>query len=173
MARLSAAISLIIILIAQSGGSYLLIRGLQLRLKNEAHAKINEGLTHDQLIVIKADEATSLIWTEDDEFQWKGIMFDVVYTEIHDSVIWYYCYQDEDETELMALWDRYLHSQPDEDSHPTLISSLKWLFGSYIYAESRVALSDQAHLSDQFLPVLVCRLLQMPHAPDSPPPQYS
>lgn len=173
MARVFASISLVLILIIQSGGSYLLIKGLQYRLKDAAHEEINAGLTSDQLIIIKSDEATSMIWTEDDEFQWNGLMFDIVYTEEHDGVTWYYCYQDEDETKLLAFWENYLQSQPKDDSHLSFVSSLEWLFGNYLTSDPFDNIQSPYALMENFTPVLSCQLRHMAYLPDTPPPQLS
>lgn len=171
MARLIAVLYLVTILIAQSGGSYLFISGLQHQLKKQAHDKISEGLTNEQLVVIKANEATSLIWTEDDEFQWQGIMFDIVYTEVHDGIIWYYCYQDENETKLLALWENYLQSQPVEEDMG-FISSMGWVFGSYINSNV-LSTNDISSIDITFLyPKLICQVIQMTYQPDTPPPQF-
>lgn len=173
MARVFASISLVLILIVQSGGSYLLIKGLQYRLKDAAHKEINAGLTSDQLIIIKSDQATSMIWTEDDEFQWNGLMFDIVYTEEHDGVIWYYCYQDEDETKLLAFWESYLHSQPKDDNHLSFVSSLEWLFGNYLTTDPFIEFQRPYALADNFTSTLSCQPLRMTYLPDTPPPQFS
>ncbi|MEQ9300528.1 MAG: hypothetical protein RIF33_18290 [Cyclobacteriaceae bacterium] len=173
MARVFASISLVLILIIQSGGSYLLIKGLQYRLKEVAHEEISAGLTSDQLIIIKSDQATSMIWTEDDEFQWNGLMFDIVYTEEHGGVTWYYCYQDEDETKLLAFWESYLQSQPKDDSHLSFISSLEWLFGNYLTSDPFDDIQSRYTLAENFTPALSCQLRYMAYLPDTPPPQFS
>lgn len=173
MPRLIAILFFVIILIIQSGGSMLLMTGLQYHLKNKAHDKINAGLTSDQLVLIKAGEATSLHWTEDDEFQWQGIMFDVVYTEVHDGEVWYYCYQDEDETSLLAFWENYLHAQPQGEEDFGFITSMGWLFGSYLHAQAQVSLDLRPTILIRHYPSVDLLPLQLAYRPDTPPPQLS
>lgn len=173
MARVFASISLVLILIIQSGGSYLLIKGLQYRLKHAAHEEINKGLTKDQLVIIKSNEASSMIWTEEDEFQLNGIMFDIVYTEQHDGITWYYCYQDEDETELLAFWESYLQSQPDDERHMSFTTSIGWLFGTYLNSDPSVHLQSPYSLVENLTASLSCQLQHIAYQPDTPPPLVS
>lgn len=57
-------------------------------------------------------------WHEEHEFRYRGQMYDVIKQEVHGNQIWYYCYWDKAETELLNNLSKYVSSflqqQPDQ-----------------------------------------------------------
>lgn len=57
-------------------------------------------------------------WHEEHEFRYHGQMYDVIDKESHGNQIWYYCYWDKAETELLNNLSKYvsnyLSQQPDQ-----------------------------------------------------------
>lgn len=66
-------------------------------------------------------------WHEDDEFEYRGQMYDVIRKETHGSEIWYYCHRDKAETTLLRQLaqyvSRYLHQNSDEQQETNLLDS--------------------------------------------------
>lgn len=64
---------------------------------------MTEGLSSDQLVLIKlsqADSKTQLDWKHSKEFEYQGQMYDVVRSEVKNDCIYYWCWWDHKETSL-------------------------------------------------------------------------
>lgn len=66
-------------------------------------------------------------WHEEHEFRYRGQMYDVIRKERHGDQVWFYCYWDKAETELLDnlshYVDNYLQHKPDQQKNETLLSS--------------------------------------------------
>ena len=61
------------------------------------------GLAKDELVLLKLtslENQKELDWEHDKEFEYKDFMYDVVITEQHGDTTYYYCWLDNDESQL-------------------------------------------------------------------------
>lgn len=87
----------------------------------------------DQSRIIKVPKAWSnnppkdFKWHEDDEFEYRGQMYDIIREEAHGNKIWYYCYWDKAETKLLKHLSKYvsnyLQQHPDKQHQASTLQS--------------------------------------------------
>jgi hypothetical protein len=97
------AISLLLILLFQVAGSYLVFRVWQMQLKWQAKQQILQNLPPEKLTLLVLDTTTQkhLEWEDNHEFRYQGSWYDVVRVEVQQSLTYYYCYLDRQETKLV------------------------------------------------------------------------
>lgn len=95
-------ISLLVLLIAQLGGLYIVHYLQWAEIRQEIKHKLKNSIKADELteIVLNHAEVAELQWTRENEFSYKGRMYDVVKTSRTDSLIKYSCISDEKEDAL-------------------------------------------------------------------------
>ncbi|MDZ7716564.1 MAG: hypothetical protein U5J95_10160 [Balneolaceae bacterium] len=92
-------------------------------IKNEVKQNLRSELGKEyRVIKVPKSWATSppseFKWHEDHEFRYRGQMYDVISQEEHGDQIWYFCYWDKAETELLnnlsAYVSSFLQQQPEQ-----------------------------------------------------------
>lgn len=71
--------------------------------RREVRKRLSAGVEADRLVVFKfkKEEADSFLrWEHPGEFEYYGQMYDVVETWTHGDMVYYRCWQDEEETKL-------------------------------------------------------------------------
>lgn len=111
---------LVILLLFNSGGFYIIFKSLQYRVKKEIKEQIKCSLPDTELTLIRINKketrsASSLLkWYEEGkEFAYRGKMYDVVKQEIKGDTVYYYCINDIKEEQLFAglngILDKTMH----------------------------------------------------------------
>ncbi len=81
-------------------------------------------------------------WTDDEEFMYDKIMYDVICEKITDDVIYLYCIQDENETALYSYFNEFLDNLTEEDPDKLKdITSINNFFSQF-YSNSLIAEND-------------------------------
>lgn len=127
-----AAIFFLFLLLFRAGGFLTLFQVHQKLIKREIKKQIIAGLPDNELKVFKfsLDENYSLKgikWVEEDEFIFKGKMFDVVRVKIIDGEKLLYCYEDNKETNLtnrMNKLQKDFQNNPIEKNSTNLLVQL-------------------------------------------------
>jgi ribonuclease HI len=90
-------------LVVPIGTSYFSLRHEQKVVRKEVKRMIIAGLDKKQLVLIKltsAEKKDQLRWKHSKEFEYKGQMYDIVEKEFKDSLTYYWCWWDHEETSL-------------------------------------------------------------------------
>jgi hypothetical protein len=95
-------IFLIFCLVAPLAGTYSFLQLRKAAIHREVKAKMIAGLDENDLVLLKitGDEAGDLYWEHSREFEYKGQLYDVVYTEQQGDTTYYRCWADHEETAL-------------------------------------------------------------------------
>ena len=141
---LAAALLLILLLHPQAWNSWALM--LRAKIRYEVREKIAEKSHEDQAstTVLKIPLSwieqghPELIWTEDDEFRYYGEMYDILSQEQRGDTIWYTCFHDKAETELMDGVFEKMQARQD----PLSSGAVRFVFA---------ALFEKWHLEDEVL----------------------
>jgi hypothetical protein len=97
---------------------------------------MEDGINESRLVLLKIPLSEKLNpglfeQTEENEFKFKGNMFDVVKSERHQDTTWYWCVWDKDETTLEKAFEeekRRTSSQEGKNPDDIMKAFLKLLF---------------------------------------------
>jgi hypothetical protein len=136
--RFAFAGSLVAFFIALSG-IYLSFEFERLSIRHEVRTKIKSAVQKselDLLVFHKNDLNKDIKWKHDEEFEWQGEMYDIIYKETDEDSLYYWCWADYEESELnqeMQNWIAHLlHDSPDSQKrNQTIKYNYKNLFLSY------------------------------------------
>jgi hypothetical protein len=118
MVRRFLSISFIIIFLFNIVGYYPLFLLKRNLIRNEINTLISENITAESLTVLSfsSSELKSLKWLKEDEFSYKGELYDVVKNEIgKNGKIYLYCFNDTKERRLTAHFEKQLNRQIEND----------------------------------------------------------
>ena len=115
----NTAILLFICLIVPFLGTYTWLQHKKHQTKEMVKRHILTHADKKELVTLTfstAETATELHWEHDSEFEYKGQMYDIVETQIHEDSISYICWWDHQETalnlQLQQLVEKTLESDP-------------------------------------------------------------
>lgn len=101
-------------------------------IKENVKEQIERGIDGERTIV-KVPKSWSenppenFKWHEDQEFEYRGQMYDIIRQETRGNEIWYYCYWDEAETKLLNNLSKYvsnyLHQHPQKNQKTSFLST--------------------------------------------------
>lgn len=97
------SIALIFAIAAPFWISYSVIQYQKHTVRKEIKRQIINGLDKNDLVLLKFSSTESnskLKWEHDKEFEYSGIMYDVIESKTKGDSVYYWCWQDDDETEL-------------------------------------------------------------------------
>jgi hypothetical protein len=103
-------------------GFYLNFELEQFRIKEEIKEKIIHNLPYNKLTLIKVSSVDkgNFTWTEyGKEFRFNSNMFDVVRIKIQGGKTYYYCFDDEKESNLFIHLDKLVKEQTDNSRSRT------------------------------------------------------
>jgi hypothetical protein len=157
-------------------GYYIIFKTLQFKIRREIADKIKTTTQNDKFHVITVTNFTKsqLNWSlfEDNEFEYKGVMYDVVRVTEKAKSFSYYCITDTEESMLSNKLDKLIqaqlsHSKKTTDNHK---SSDK-----HYNIAITASLSNLTKLStDTFRsPFLNCSVLMLPLDISVPPPKLA
>lgn len=127
-------------LIAPFGGTYLGFQLEKSRVKKVVKEQILAGITREELVKLvfaKNDTAEKLRWEHQGEFESEGKMYDIIERKYSQDSITYWCWCDNDETQLKKQYKSLVAQALG--SNPLKTNSKKQLFDylkSLYYPES-------------------------------------
>lgn len=155
--------------------TYFLFKVRQINIHRSIRELMASEPDESQLILLKIPlsvEAQSEIFerTENNEFKFRGNMFDVVKSERHGDVTWYWCIWDKEETDLEDALQNAQHrasSQDDKNSNDLMSSFLKLLFIDTTEKNPNLTVNELI----TYNPFYLIRNSNLSITPPSPPPQ--
>lgn len=108
---------LIVVILFNVAGCYLLFIAKQYIIQKEIKQEIRKGLKDEDLslIIVSNNDDAGMCWTEPNkEFKYKGEMYDVVKIKIINQKIYYYCINDVKEEKLIAGFYKNHSSKKEE-----------------------------------------------------------
>ena len=125
-----SGIFLLICLLAPVIGIYGWLQHKRYVVKKEVKRLIIAGLDRDELVLLKFTQEeikTLLMWEHDEEFEYRGQMYDVVEVIEKDGMLHYWCWKDDEETllkhDLNRLLAGALGSSPQNNDHQKQINN--------------------------------------------------
>jgi hypothetical protein len=110
------AIIFLILFVGNSIGLFLAFNFQRFLIKCAVEIELAEGIPTDKLyqVTVVAENKGLLHWLEDREFNYRGVMYDVVQKKVlnQDTTI-YYCWADSKETKLNAALDQFVKKNSD------------------------------------------------------------
>jgi hypothetical protein len=139
-----AAILLLSVFVLNLGGFFLVFKIQQRHVRKEIKEQIRQGVPEGELTVIKVtpENESELEWEHSKEFEYKGMMYDVVRKIILDeTTILYYCVSDTQETELFAYLEDEIKKSMDtkKDGKNSSKNLFKLLSGIYAQPQKHVS----------------------------------
>lgn len=129
------AVFLALALIGPVAGMYVWLQFKKQNIRRTVKHSIEEGLNRDELILLKftESETQNLEWEHEKEFEFGGEMFDIVERKQVGDTLYFWCWEDNEETELnrqlARLSARALSQNPDhQDRQEKLQTFFKTLF---------------------------------------------
>ncbi len=123
---------LIVILTLNAGGYFFIYLGLQFNFKNEASKRINDFIPDSEMTLINVPQgdytANGIEWTEDNEFEMNGEMYDVFKTENVNGDVYLYCLADKNEDRLNSAFSNFI----DKCSKSTEKNIVKTILNLYL-----------------------------------------
>jgi len=114
----------------------------QLQIRQAMEVQIKNGIAPNQLqvITITANHSAELSWKEENEFSYKGILYDVVKTETrsHSTKV-YYCISDKKEAELFANLNQLVAKNTDNNTTSNHAAKNLLKFLSLVYVTGKNA----------------------------------
>lgn len=166
----------LLILFAFNNGAFLLLFKIQqFQIKKEIKKEIKENLSLHELtkITIAPNNINQIFWEHENEFRYRGIMYDVVKKEVIDSCSTnFYCITDTQETTLFKKLDILVNRCMDTKKCGTksLQIFLKFISNLYPFSHSKLIFNTTSFI---FLTDLVFFYTQPWEDTSNPPPQLS
>jgi hypothetical protein len=146
------AILILVVLLFNITGRHPAFKFKQWRIRKELSARIEKAFHGDDIqIVTVAKNSTALEWIRTGkEFRYNDKLYDVVRAEQNDSTINYYCISDEDESQLLSHYERFIHEQQSTGATApgkSSLSILKIFFSLFYIPKQELADRLQNSLS--------------------------
>lgn len=115
---------------------------------------------------------SKLKWEHAKEFEYLGKMFDIVYTQIHSDSIFYYCWQDDAETDLNHRFIALFNSSLEKNSKTSNFFQLLISFSSINYLQQTIDFNfDNSSSKKNTFPNISQIYENQTLTPDFPPPK--
>lgn len=161
------AIIWFIVILFNVFGFELIFKIMQNNIQNHIKQEIKQCLKDDELtvIIISLNDESKLYWVKPDkEMIYKGKMYDVVRTKIHNEKKYYYCINDEKEKQLIDNYNKTHNSQKELEKRIKKVEKIN------LYCQKTQFINYQNNYEIIFLNksfYLVTNYLE----PQSPPPK--
>lgn len=135
--RKTVAILLLLIILFQATGVFVLFKLKQAAIRQEVKARIKSGLADSETVELrfsvdsKKSNETHIKWVKSYEFIFEGQLYDVVKQKVEGSEIIYYCLQDFKESKLLKNLDKIVGNVLGTDkaqSKTKTILMFHWFF---------------------------------------------
>jgi hypothetical protein len=105
----------LVIFLFNSLGYFIVFRFNQLEVRNQMRAEILENTPNSRFIKVSVSSSHSpeIVWTDDNEFSYKGKRYDVVRSEKANGSVNYFCLNDSREDALFSQLNENLDNQAD------------------------------------------------------------
>lgn len=171
------SISLLQLMLFQSAGYLLIFKVQQTQIRREIKQRIKAGVSETELVLLKIprtlEENPNNVFRRIHarEFRYHGNMYDIVRSEQHGDVTWYYCLSDEKETRLFANLDEYvnrdMHHNPEQQKQTERLEHL--LRTLFFNKSTNLKLT---HFTEEIEPVTyLFRIKTWVSSPSTPPPE--
>lgn len=103
-------------------------------IRKEVKKQLIAGIEKEELVLLtftEKDSKSLLKWKHSKEFEYKNRMYDVVYQEVKGDIIYYWCWDDDDETLINSNLDNLLQNDAKaKDNKERIVHFFKSLFFS-------------------------------------------
>ncbi|WP_305983003.1 hypothetical protein [Roseivirga thermotolerans] len=169
------SVALLMCFLAPLGLSYAMLKLKQWKLREDIEHQILLGVDKGELIQLTftAEQAATLKWEHEREFEYQGQSYDVVEKEEFDGKIIYHVWWDKAETKIKYQLDRLvamaMKHDPDQQHNQVQIERfLKGLYHSVIVSDLPIGFGFHIHEAMQ-APVFYRSICW---SPPVPPPIY-
>lgn len=171
------AIFLVIVLVFPFWGFYFFLNHEIHQTRKQVKRYIISGLDKEQLckLTFSINGVNNLIkWKHNKEFEYKNVMYDIVFKETHNDSISYWCWKDNEETKLRYSLDklvaRTMNDNDSKSSQSQRINDFLKILYYYSFSNSKNEINgilkfNYPELSDNYISVVL--------NPHSPPPKAS
>lgn len=124
---------LLAVLVFDFAGVLVLFKVQQVSIRREIKRQIKRGLREDELhvITVTAENKHELTWEEENEFEYRGNMYDVVRQETLNGSTKYFCINDRQEETLFANLEDLSRRKADSHSpNSMLVKKIADLFAN-------------------------------------------
>jgi len=170
---------LVILLLFNTGGFYIIFKSLQYRVKKEIKEQIKCSLPDTDLSLIKMNKkdarpgSSLLKWYEEGkEFVYRGRMYDVVKQEIKGDTIYYYCINDIKEEQLFAVLNGILDKTMQSDGMKERVLKRVFQLSQNFYVLLKAPLSADRNGCGIIYYPYTEEYLYIIHDVPIPPPKY-
>ena len=124
------AVCLVVVFAFNFGGAYLLLKIEQHQIRKEVKQKIKKGIKKDELtlITVTSQNINEIEWEHDDEFRYKGKMYDVVYKETHQNTVIYYTLPDKKEHQLIENYLKKINKNHKKNQRQSTLKLFKIVY---------------------------------------------
>ncbi len=134
------------LLVAPISTVFLVLKTQQKEVRREVKWKMIAGIDKSELVLLtfkQAEIKAKLSWKHDREFQFKGEFYDIVEKEIHGDSVSYWCWWDNEETQLSQklenlMANHWIQNPTHKQKKDGIQKLFKSLFFEEIYERSRV-----------------------------------
>lgn len=126
----ATVILLLIVFGFNLGGSYVILRMQQHKIRKEIVQQIKNGISESELtcISVTSENESQLIWKDREEFRYKGTMYDIVHIEVSGKTKIYHCISDAQETKLIDKYNKELQKKRKHRNNRTnAVKTVKFL----------------------------------------------
>lgn len=169
------SIALIISIAAPFWISYSIIQYQKYIVKKEIKKQIINGIDINELTLLefsKIESQQKLEWEHSREFEYNGKMYDIVESKVKDDSVYYWCWEDNEETELNIKLNTL--AEKDVGSNNTNNENLKRLSNflfSLFYSNEDPFNTENNKKSSSLSAYYINNYLSLPTNPLTPPPK--
>ena len=171
------SIALVLSIIAPFWISYSVIQFQKYSVKKEIKKQIINGLDINDLVLLKfSNEETKskLKWEHGKEFEYNDVMYDIVKTETKNDSVYYWCWEDTEETELNIKLNNLVEKAAGSDkSSKENLKRLSNFFSSLYFSYKNPFDLDRNKNSSEFSSRYLNYYSSQTPAPLTPPPKTS
>lgn len=132
------------------------------------------GIPKEELVLLKFTEEetkSKLKWKHEKEFEFEGNMYDIVESIAMDKQIWYWCWSDDEETQLNKKLEALLPSALGNDTKNQQKNNLLIQFSKQLFCSGLEVSTDFSSVIRKFISPPTKKLHHLNLSPPSPPPQ--
>jgi hypothetical protein len=128
--------------------------------QSEIHREVAEiigaGIDRDDLKILKfkitevnsQSQACKVSWYDEKEFSFDGLMYDIVEQELLNDSVFFYCYADDEESDLLAGLNEHLNTLLSHEKTKTgKAASLKWVYPDMMFSEKSTDCEEADYFS--------------------------
>lgn len=175
--KLFAAIFLLVLLVFQSVGYFLVFKLRQNEIRSEIKQQILSGMPDDKLVLLKiADSLTNIpnkqfLWIHKGEFRYHGQMYDIARSIRQDGETWFYCIADTKETQLVANLEKKIkHEMEKNRTGKNQHDNMQRLLSPFTLAQFHPPFTNEFNPLEIDTPISFSSITWS-NPPDLPPPR--